>query len=87
MVVRWVQVNQSAGLTLASQERKNMKSVKSLVLAAVALAFCSSSVLAACCDATVEAGKKCDHKCCVKAANDGKVCEKCHPKKDKEKDK
>ena len=34
----------------------------------------------ACCEATVEAGKKCEHQCCVKAANDGKVCEKCHPK-------
>lgn len=34
----------------------------------------------ACCEATVEAGKKCKHECCVKAANDGKVCEKCHPK-------
>ena len=33
-----------------------------------------------CCEATVEAGKKCEHKCCVTAANDGKVCEKCHPK-------
>ena len=61
-----------------------MKSVKSLVLAAMALAICSSGALAACCDATVEAGKKCDHKCCVKASNDGKVCQKCHPKKDKE---
>ncbi len=62
-----------------------MKLVKSLVLAAVALAFCSNGAFAACCDATVEAGKKCDHKCCVKAANDGKVCEKCHPKKDEKK--
>jgi len=61
-----------------------MKSVKTLVLAVVTFAFCSGSLLAACCDATVDAGKKCDHKCCVKAANDGKVCEKCHAKKDKE---
>ena len=37
-----------------------------------------------CCEATVEAGKKCKHECCKKAAEDGKVCEKCHPKKDKE---
>ncbi len=35
-----------------------------------------------CCEATVEAGKKCEHKCCVKAAEAGKVCEKCHPKKE-----
>ena len=38
-----------------------------------------------CCEATVEAGKKCAHDCCVKAAEDGKVCEKCHPKKKEEK--
>ncbi len=36
-----------------------------------------------CCEATVEAGKKCKHECCVKAAESGKVCEKCHPKKEK----
>ena len=34
----------------------------------------------ACCEATVEAGKKCAHKCCVDAAEAGKVCEKCHKK-------
>src|SRR5262245_14505449 len=32
-----------------------------------------------CCEATVEAGKKCKHDCCKKAAEEGKVCEKCHP--------
>lgn len=35
-----------------------------------------------CCAATVEAGKTCQHECCKKASADGKVCEKCHPKKD-----
>lgn len=34
-----------------------------------------------CCEATVAAGLKCEHACCVKAAKDGKVCETCHPKK------
>jgi len=38
-----------------------------------------------CCEATVEAGKKCKHDCCVKAAEAGKVCEKCHPKKEEKK--
>ena len=33
-----------------------------------------------CCEATTEAGKKCAHKCCVDAADAGKVCEKCHKK-------
>ena len=62
-----------------------MKSVKSLVVAALALAFCSSSLLAACCDATVEAGKKCDHKCCQTASEKGKVCKKCHKSENKSK--
>lgn len=38
-----------------------------------------------CCPATVEGGKTCAHECCVKASKDGKVCEKCHPKKDEKK--
>ena len=38
-----------------------------------------------CCEATVEAGKKCKHDCCKKAAEAGKVCEKCHPKKEDKK--
>ena len=38
-----------------------------------------------CCAATVEAGKSCAHECCVKAAKEGKVCEKCHPKKEEKK--
>jgi hypothetical protein len=38
----------------------------------------------ACCDATVEAGKKCEHKCCQKAAEAGKVCKKCHKEEKKD---
>jgi hypothetical protein len=38
-----------------------------------------------CCEATVEAGKKCTHECCKKAAAQDKVCKKCHPKKADEK--
>jgi len=38
-----------------------------------------------CCPATVEGGKSCAHECCVKAAKENKVCEKCHPKKDEKK--
>jgi hypothetical protein len=33
-----------------------------------------------CCEATVEAGKKCKEECCTKAAKEGKVCATCHPK-------
>ncbi len=31
-----------------------------------------------CCEATVDAGKKCIHKCCQAAAKNGNVCNKCH---------
>ncbi len=69
---------------------KNLKLMTTLLCAAGLLA--SAGVFRAlgadekkdekkpCCEATVEAGKKCEHKCCVKAAEAGKVCEKCHPK-------
>ena len=69
-----------------------MKSLKTL-----GALFCAAAVLTAwnvaraddekkpCCEATVEAGKKCEHKCCVKAADADKVCKKCHPKKDADK--
>ena len=40
-----------------------------------------------CCPATVEGGKACAHDCCVKAAKEGKVCEKCHPKKEEKEEK
>jgi hypothetical protein len=36
-----------------------------------------------CCEATVDAGKKCDHKCCQKASEKGNVCKKCHKTEDK----
>jgi hypothetical protein len=73
-----------------------MKTIKSLtaVFCALALLGGVSLVRAAeqkkdekkpCCEATVEAGKKCEHKCCKDAAEKGKVCEKCHPKKDDKK--
>lgn len=37
-----------------------------------------------CCDKADKAGKACEHKCCVAAATDKKVCEKCNkPEKKK----
>ena len=66
-----------------------MKAIKLLTLAVCACAFMSVSPVQAaddkkpCCDATVEAGKKCDHKCCQKAAEKGNVCKKCHKSDDK----
>ncbi|MCX6919137.1 MAG: hypothetical protein NTX41_07550 [Verrucomicrobia bacterium] len=32
-----------------------------------------------CCEKADKAGKPCAHPCCVKAAKDAKVCEKCNP--------
>ena len=65
-----------------------MKSIKSFVAVACALAFMASVSVAraeSCCDKAKAAGKTCEHKCCVKAAKDGKSCEKCNPKKEEAK--
>lgn len=64
-----------------------MKTIRLFSVAVYALAMLAGSLRAAdekkpCCDATVEAGKKCEHKCCTKAAGKDKVCKKCHPAKD-----
>lgn len=73
--------------------KKHLKIVSALLCAGAMLMASVSFVGAAdekdpCCKATVKAGKKCKHECCVKAAEGGKVCEKCHPKKeDKKEDK
>jgi hypothetical protein len=32
-----------------------------------------------CCQKADKKGEKCAHPCCVKAAKDAKVCEKCNP--------
>jgi hypothetical protein len=34
-----------------------------------------------CCDKAQKAGKTCEHKCCVAAEAEKKVCEKCNPPK------
>ena len=64
-----------------------MKMIKFSLVAVCAALMLAGSIRAAddkkpCCDATVEAGKKCEHKCCVKAAEGDKVCKKCHPAKE-----
>ncbi len=67
-----------------------MKAIKLLSIAVCAFALLSIPAVQAaddkkpCCEATVEAGKKCDHKCCQTASEKGKVCKKCH-KSDKDK--
>lgn len=71
------------------QKTNIMKAIKLLSLAVCAFAFVTTSPLSAaddkkaCCEATVDAGKKCDHKCCQKASEAGKVCKKCHKSEDK----
>lgn len=64
-----------------------MKQIKSLTALACLAAFLVSVSFAAadktCCEKAKEKGEKCTHKCCVQAAKDGKVCEKCNPAKDK----
>ena len=63
-----------------------MKSIKLLSLvAALGLFAGTMSVRASCCDDAKKAGKECTHKCCVEAAKNKKVCEKCNPKKEGEK--
>ena len=74
--------------------------MKTIKLALVTVLLCAAALLAStslvraedaktekkpCCAATVEAGLKCEHECCVKAAKEGKVCEKCHPKTEEKK--
>lgn len=63
-----------------------MKSIRLLTL--VAFTFVcfagSASLRASCCDDAKKAGKECTHKCCVEAAKNKKVCEKCNPPKKKD---
>jgi len=80
---------------MGRKRKKNMKTTKLMTTALCALAMLASTSIVRvtqaqekkpCCEATVEAGKKCKHDCCVKAAEAGKVCEKCHPKKEEKKE-
>ena len=66
-----------------------MKLIKSLTMTLCAVALLATLSLARaedkpvakkpCCDATTAAEMKCEHKCCQKAADAGKICKKCHP--------
>lgn len=63
-----------------------MKFIKMLTAVAFAFAVCASVASAqvkeikkgGCCDKAKQAGKECAHKCCVEAAKDKKICEKCN---------
>ena len=57
-----------------------MKFIKTLTIAACAAAFLlstNSAMAESCCVKAKVAGKDCEHKCCVAAHKDAKVCEKC----------
>ena len=79
----------AAGLNTSKQKVKQMKSIKSFVAIACALAFIGSVTIAraeSCCEKAKAAGKECAHACCKEAAKAGKTCEKCNaPKKEEKK--
>ena len=66
-----------------------MKFIKMLTAVAFAFAVCASVASAqvkeikkgSCCDKAKQAGKECAHKCCVEAAKEKKICEKCNGEK------
>lgn len=68
-----------------------MKTIKSLIITCcIAVALPSFMAGAAeddkhkgCCPATIEGQKKCKHECCKKAAEEGKICPKCHKQEQK----
>jgi hypothetical protein len=63
-----------------------MNLTKILTATAFALAALASPLFAeTCCEKAKAAGKTCTHPCCVAATKDGKVCEKCNPKKEEKK--
>lgn len=60
---------------------KSMKSLTVILSALVLLGSLSMASAESCCDKAKAKGEDCKHKCCVEAKKDGKVCEKCNPKK------
>jgi len=64
-----------------------MKSIKLITVIICTLAWVGSTTLHAesCCEKAKKDGKACAHKCCIDAAKEKKVCEKCNPKKTEEK--
>ena len=62
-----------------------MKSITAIVCALAMLGSISLARAETCCEKAKAAGKECEHKCGVQAKKDGKVCEKCNPKKEEKK--
>ncbi len=67
-----------------------MKAIKLLFIAVCTAGLLSTPVIGAqkapkpCCAATVEAQKNCTHKCCKRAAEQGKICKRCHKEEKKD---
>ena len=67
-----------------------MKLIQKLVVACCAFALIGGTAVRAqdekeeCCPATAEGQKACAHACCKKAAEEGKICKKCHKEEKKE---
>ena len=62
--------------------------MKSIIAVACALAVLGSVSLAnaaTCCEKAKAKGEECKHQCCIDAKKEGKVCEKCNPKKEEKK--
>lgn len=80
-------VDKAPGEHLPGRKVKNnsMKFIKSLIITAFAFAVLANASIAkaGCCDDAKAKGEACKHKCCIKAVEEKKVCEKCNPKKDK----
>jgi hypothetical protein len=68
---------------------KHMKTIRLITVIFCTLAWVGSTALHAesCCEKAKKAGKACEHKCCIEAARNKKVCEKCNPKSDKKENK
>lgn len=60
---------------------KFIKTFTTLAFAAALLAGATMAYAESCCDKAKAKGEECKHKCCVAAKKEGKVCEKCNPKK------
>ncbi len=67
-----------------------MKLIKTLIVTCCTFALLTGVAVRAddekkpCCLATAEGQKGCEHACCKKAGEEGKICKKCHKEEKKE---
>lgn len=72
-------VNPQLNQTKMKKSSKSFLAIIALSLATAGFVFAAAteSKVAGCCKKAQDAGKACDHPCCVAAAKDGNNCEKC----------